>query len=270
MGKPRRTESRNSDTTQAENMDDNAQLKNDILEIKQTLSCLTDTVGNLNETVNSMKAELVGSQAKTNDLMMAVTELTKKLDQKDKFIIYLEQKINSLEQYQKKNNIIVTGANLHTFSHIVQRQNLQEKAISEEEELPQDEENSMKQNFINFTQAKLQVIIRKEEIMAIHKLQRRRDGVEPVLVRFVSNNTKRSIMTVRKRLKIEEEGYGGPFIYINDHLTEKNVEMDKKARKLRKDGKLYSNWTINGRIFVKESETGPKKEIKHINELINM
>ena len=59
-------------------------------------------------------------------------------------------------------------------------------------ERTQNEEIIMKNTFINFANQKLQVTVRPEEIGVIHKLKKRRDGVEPVLVQLTSNSVKRN------------------------------------------------------------------------------
>ena len=230
------------------------ELYSDFNEIKESLA-------ELRENVKYLKTQLHGNQSGVESLLKSVELLTKKLEMKDKIIENLEQKINELEQYQKKDNLIVAGPNLnlHTYSHVA-GERAADSAEIERENLPKHEESIMKQNFIKFVEDKLHVNISESEILAIHKLHKRKDGTEPVLVRFVRNSTKRSVMAVRRRLK-------GTRIFINDHLTENNMGIDKKARQMRRDGKIHSNWTINGRIFIKETETGPKREKRNVKEL---
>ena len=115
-------------------------------------------------------------------------------------------------------------------------------------------------NFIKFAESKLEVKVKDSEILAIHKLRKRRDGIEPVLVQFSHNTIKRSLMKERKKLR-------GSDIYLNDHLTRMNSDLEKKARIMKKEGQIHSFWTINGRIFIKTRESGPKKEIKCLNDL---
>ena len=67
----------------------------------------------------------------------------------------------------------------------------------------------------------------ENEILAIHKLRKRRDGIKPVLVKFSNNSAKVQIMKARKKLK-------GTEIYINDRLTQRNAELEKKARMLKR------------------------------------
>ena len=84
--------------------------------------------------------------------------------------------------------------------------------------------------------------------------------MEPVLVKFGYNSVKKDIMSARKRLK-------GTDIYINDQLTKKNAEIEKKARIMRKDKMIHSSWTFNGRIFIKKTESSKKEEVKRLGDL---
>ena len=238
---------------------ENIELKQDLIDIKDSLVEIKLNISELKN--NESKAAL----------MAEVGQLKKILAQKDKQISLLEEKINEMEQYQKKNNLIIstkagTELKLHSYRHAVTARPTDSEGKSDEDgeedeiPLPLQEETIMKNNFINFASVKLKVSVKEKDIVAIHKLQKRRDGVEPVLVKFTTSTMKRCIMSQRKELK-------GTKIYLNDHLTKANVEIEKKARKLRIKGSLNSTWTQNGRIFIKETEHSHKREIKHLDDL---
>ena len=127
-------------------------------------------------------------------------------------------------------------------------------------ELNLDKESMMRDNFIKFADEKLNVKIMDHEILAIHKLPKRKNDTEPVLIKFSRNCTKRNLMKNKRKLKQTQ-------VYMNDHLTKMNMDIEFKARQLRKENQLYSAWTINGKIFVKEKENSKKREIKHLNDL---
>ena len=56
------------------------------------------------------------------------------------------------------------------------------------------EVNIMKTNFNTFVQKHLKISIKEEDILSIHKLRKRHDGIEPVIVKFARNSTKRAVM----------------------------------------------------------------------------
>ena len=80
-------------------------------DIKAQLQIITESLNGVKDTISENKSEL----------LTVVDELRESLALKDKQIAILECKINDLEQYQKKNNVVISGPNmkLHTYSHVV-------------------------------------------------------------------------------------------------------------------------------------------------------
>ena len=216
--------------------------------------------------------ELRDLKTEIETLVKTVEDLKSRLNEKDKRIEMLENRIEDMEKYQKRNNIILSGSpedlSIHTYSHVAagekQEGEQHQKDRNEEQEAIEDlerpEEEVMKDKFIKFAEEKLKLQIRRDEISAIHKLRKRKDGIEPVIIRFTNSSAKRQVMSNRKELK-------GTKIYINEQLTKKTAELEKAVRRLRKDKKLCSTWTYNGRLFVKKTEHSTKKEIKHFEEI---
>ena len=238
-------------------------MKSDLEQIKLSLQKLTDTVLDLK--TNSDK-----NNSFVSNLVKAVSELQVKIEDRDKRILYLEEKLNDIEQYQKKDNIIISGpAKLHSYRHMAESENNrpsmedeinEEQAAVQEKNMPILEENIMKMNFITFAKSKLQIDVKEEQIVAIHNLHTRKDGTKPVLVKLANSATKFSIMSNRRKLKKTK-------IFINDHLTRRNSEIEKKAREMSKAGTIRSSWTLNGKIYIKETESSPKKLVRHLDEL---
>ena len=236
-------------------------MKTDLKEIKEAIREMSAAIA---QTTTSMKILTNTVSTDKTELLTAIQNLTKQVKEKDQRIAYLEDKVNDLEQYQKKNNIIISGpADLPSYSHVASNEedsHTQQPGGIMEQNLPEKEEAIRRQNFIKFAETKLQIHIKEEEILAIHDLHKRRDGTVPIIVKFMRNSTKQSIMINRKKLKKSD-------IFINEHLTQRNVEVEKKARKMKKDGVIHSVWTWNGKVYIKETESSPKKEIKNISIL---
>ena len=200
-------------------------MKSLLEQIKLSLQKLTDTVLDLK--TNSDK-----NNSFVSNLVKAVSELQVKIEDRDKRILYLEEKLNDIEQYQKKDNIIILGpAKLHSYRNMAESENNrpsmedeinEEQAAIQEKNMPILEENIMKMNFITFAKSKLQIDVKEEQIVAIHNLHTRKDGTKPVLVKLANSATKFSIMSNGRKLKKTK-------IFINDHLTRRNSEIEKKA-----------------------------------------
>ena len=262
QGRPR---NRNRNTSQSNDQrDPNTEMdvKEDIREIKNALSDMNEAIKEVNYGVKENKKTV-------SDLLKSIEELQNRLKEKDKRIELLEDKINEFEQYSKKNNIIISGEslNLHSYSQAAENEDLGNERSSPETLVPEEDdsmstlnEGIMKTNFIKFAESKLSVSIKDDQIVAIHKLKKRRDGITPIIIKFTSNAAKFQIMKSRRKLK-------GQKIFINDHLTQRNTALERKARQLKKEKRIDSSWTWNGRIFIKETETSMKREIKHQKDL---
>ena len=254
------TENISIDSKQEKKVD----MKTDLKEIKEAIREMSAAIA---QTTTSMKILTNTVSTDKTELLTAIQNLTEQVKEKDQRIAYLEDKVNDLEQYQKKNNIIISGpANLPSYSHVASNENdsqIQQLGGTipiQEQNLPEKEEAIRRQNFIKFAETKLQIHIKEEEILAIHDLHKRRDGTVPIIVKFMRSSTKQSIMINRKKLKKSD-------IFINEHLTQRNMEIEKKARRMKKDGVIHSVWTWNGKVYIKETESSPKKEIKNISIL---
>ena len=163
---------------------------------------------------------------------------------KDQRIDDLERRVNDLEQHSRKRNIIVTGLNVHSYAHAATRTILTRGSTQTDGE-DVSESNEMRKQFVKFAKDKLNVSVEEIEITAIHDLPKRKDGTTPVIVQLLSVDKKTDLMHRRKNLK-------GSNVFLNDQLTRTNNELFAEARRLKKEGKLYGTWTMNGNI----GETG--------------
>ena len=58
---------------------------------------------------------------------------------------------------------------------------------------------------------------------------------------------------MKNKFKLQGKGQG---VYINEDLTKYRNHLFKLARDLKKDGKIYSTWTYDGRVYVCEQWEG--------------
>ena len=91
------------------------------------------------------------------------------------------------------------------------------------------------------------VQLQTSDIVVCHELPSRKDErVKQVIVSLIINAVKRDVMMGRKNLK-------GTRIYVSEQLTKKNVALFKKQ------AKIDSTWTYNGKVFLKKSQSGSPK-----------
>ena len=48
-------------------------------------------------------------------------------------------------------------------------------------------------------------------------------------------------------------------VYLNEHLTQKNVQIAKYARKLRKDEDISDTWVRNCAVFLRKKDDNVRK-----------
>ena len=56
-------------------------------------------------------------------------------------------------------------------------------------------------------------------------------------------------------------------MYLNENLTTRRKYILEKANRLKRDGTLFSVWTVDGKIFVKTSPSGNPSKISIVYDL---
>ena len=84
-------------------------------------------------------------------------------------------------------------------------------------------------------------------------------GPPPIIVKFVRRDTKDAFFHARMKLKeITTKTLGFPSekrMYISESLSPTNRELFNEAYKLKKDLDYKFLWTLNGRVFLRATET---------------
>ena len=189
--------------------------KQDIIDLKKSINELTATV---------------------NILVDKIDNLTSSVEIRDQQIFYLENKLNEIEQYSKKTNIIISSSTDFL-----------------------NKSDNKKSEFINFVKNQLNIDIDPYDVVAIHELPNKNKDIYKTIVKFHFHETKSKIFKNIKKLKYTN-------IYINDHLTKYNSEIFYKARNLLKDSKIKYCWTVNGITFIKKTESSEKEKILNLSD----
>lgn len=150
----------------------------------------------------------------------------------------LSDKINDLEQYNRRNNLCITG-------------------IAEE-----PGENC--KQIIQTIGKKLNIEVSNEDVRAAYRLGKKEQKTRPLLVEFSFINKRNEIFNARKHLREKCRN-----VYINEHLTQKNYNLLYKMRKMKKEKKIFSVWTVNGKIRVRSSEGSQPNYVTSIGDVGN-
>jgi len=192
-----------------------------------------------------------------------IDNLEKLLITKDKKIQELETRIDDLEQYSRKEDLIITGLDIvikKTFAEAVE--NDDESATAEKNKEPTMKENEVETQTIAFLN-KFGMNVQESEVSACHFLGKKRDdGKRNVIIRFVSRKTKERVLFYARTSKKMRETK----VFVNEHLTKKNGQIAKRARELKKEGKLIDTWVRDTKVFIKIGEK-QVRVVKSIDEL---
>ena len=133
------------------------------------------------------------------DLVQEIKTIKRENQEKDKKINYLEKRVDDLEQYTRREDVVISGLDTGkpTWNKIVIQSTTDEK----NDTAPQHEQETLEDKVVSFMN-KHGVPLLKRDISVCHTLGRRENGrVQPIVIRFVSRKTKTLMMSHAKRLQ---------------------------------------------------------------------
>ena len=160
-------------------------------------------------------------------------------------------RLDSQECFSRRENIVIRGLPEVSYAEV--------GSCSGEgttrDDIPNGSTFAVEQSVITLCRDKLGINIDLSDISSAHRIKKgERDSVRPVLVRFVCAKTKDLIMRAKKKLKTD-----GSRIYISEHLTKSASTCFYNARKLVREKKIASAWSMNGQIFFKKTTASTEK-----------
>lgn len=129
-----------------------------------------------------------------------------------------------------------------------------------EENMSEDDRATVEEQVVSFLETK-KIALDRNFIEACHPLPQKNTAHPPaIILRFTNRKHKIRLLKQWKLLR-------GSNVYLNEHLTKKNADIAKKARLLRKQGKIQSTWTSNCKTFIKLNGSPEEAKVKIIREL---
>ena len=211
-----------------------------------------EDIEELKKSLNFLSADMstvMKQQAILMELFAEVKLLKIEAQEKDKKIHELEKRVQDIEQYTRMEDVIITGMNVKPRSYA--RAAAAGRADGEDAE-PEDQQ-SLESQMIEFF-AEKDIHIKADNIAACHTLPRKDGNEKPaIIVRFANRKHKTELLMQWKKLR-------GSEVYMNEHLTKKNGEIAREARRLRKQGKIKSTWTRNCKVMIRLKGATPEAE----------
>ncbi|KAL3991233.1 [histone H3]-lysine4 N-trimethyltransferase PRDM7/9 [Sarotherodon galilaeus] len=167
------------------------------------------------------------------DLVEEVKALRIQNAEKDRRLAYLENRVADLEQYTRINDVIITGLRIKPRSYA--------RAVAADNVGGPGEEdvNSTELQVVTFLRSK-GVEVDYNNIEACHPLPRKNDSDKPaIIVRFANRK----------------------------HKTALNADIARKARYLKKQGKIQNTWTTNCKVFIKLNGTPEQAKVLVIRNM---
>ena len=189
-----------------------------------------------------IQREFAAQSKRISDLVSRVETLETNLDEKDKKIEYLSDEIDELQQYGRRNAVVISG-------------------------VPEREGENTDTIMLEIARDKMNISLEPHEIGRSHRLGPVRVGARKprnIVVKLVTYNVRKRIYDARKSLA------GGPHgIFISEHLTKRRGELFYQARQLLKKGKVKYAWTSDGRVLVRDY-SGKASQIRSLSDINNI
>lgn len=205
------------------------------VEVKSDMDELKASINMMSEELNKISKQ----QVTIMGLMNEIRQLKEINEEQKNRINSLETRVSDLEQYTRMNDVIISGLSLKptSYAHAM-------KGIHREEEGYNESDNTIEAQVTDYLLSK-NIHIDKNGIEACHTIKSQNKTAQPVvIVRFFNRKNKVNLLRQGKNLK-------GTNVYMNEHLTKINADLAKRARFLKKQGKIQATWTSNCRIYVK-------------------
>ena len=245
-------------------------MEKDITEIKTNLQFIIDEFNMLKTERKNDKKSIGYLTQEVSKLTDVISELKETIKTKDTIIANMQDSIDDLQQQTRKNNVIISGLDLRTYSEVTQKsKSVNQNVISIQTEHDQNDGNMVPKNdsdriegkVLNFFKTKMKVNINSDQISTL-KFIPNRNGDKNILVQFVSCKTKFEVLKNGKNLKGEKD------IYVNEHLTSRNAQIFKKARELKKKKIVLDAWTRDCKVFLKTSpQNQSMSKVLHIKSM---
>lgn len=205
-------------------------IRNILAEVKKEAAAVKASTDLMNHNYESFKGDV-------EVLKKKVAELGKRPGDPQ-----VNEHVEELNQYQRRNNILISGIPETTNENVY--------------------------DIVCSVAAALDVQIGHGDLDAVHRLPSSKPEVpKQILAKIICRWKKEEMMTAKwhkKTLTTTDINLHGPTrnIYLNDHLTKFNESIAKRARDLKREGHIFSTWTRDCKVFVRKTKDGRATAIK--------
>ena len=158
---------------------------------------------------------------------LIMKKIDENADQTKQEICHLKDKLDEAEQYSRRNCLLIHG-------------------------VPETDNENTDEEVKAFCHNKLNIKLSDFDLDRSHRLRRHKNQHQgsyprPIIVKFVQHNLKAYVYSQKRLLK------GSDFL-LTESLTSKGMGFIQMLKKLRKEKKVNSYWTLDGRIYLTTKE----------------
>ncbi|CAN8008037.1 unnamed protein product [Ixodes pacificus] len=211
-------------------------------ELRSTVEVLQTTVDSFGARYDSVLALAVTNEESIKTMQAEVDTVKVTLEEQSLEISRMKNELNDSEQYSRRSNMELHG-------------------------LPFTPGEDLRKVMEDLSQKLSLPIIRSSDVLAIHRLPKRRDLAPTVLIKFATIELKNVWMSARARLQALHHDGSQQKLFFNENLTQTNRELFWMARTKGKESGYRFVWLKNGKIFARKGEGCPALRIGTANDL---
>ena len=204
---------------------------------------------NIINSINSLKEEIINlKDIVIKPLQDENERLRAKCGTLENKVVTLEQNLNSLGQYGRKNNLVLAG-------------------------IPESIPDNHLENTVSSILSDIGVSIQSEEIEACHRFGKtdRKTKSKKTIVRFVNKkHCKKALLNKKKLSNINNGKFkfnAETKLYINENLTSMNDSIAFNCRKVNRSNIIHTFYTRDRILHIKQEESSKPFNIFHISKL---
>lgn len=214
--------------------------KSEMVELSKSVQFISDKLDASAVLMEEVKNQLSDIKKENNNLKLENVKLSGEVSE-------LRERVRSLEQYSRKNNIEVSGIPSTAGENVL--------------------------DVVKDLGRALQVEVKETDVSAAHRVPSyNRDRQPSLVVQFQSKITKDLwIANYRKKKNLTAHDVNSCFpghrVYVNDHLSPENKQLLSRMKQKSKDLGYSFAWCRDGKFFVRKAAGDP---VRRINSFLDI
>ena len=206
---------------------------------------IINCINNLKEEIVNLKDIVIKRSQDENERLRA------KCSTLENKVVTLEQNLNSLGQYGRRNNLVLSG-------------------------IPESIPDNQLENTVSSILLDIGVSIQSEEIEACLRFGKtdRKTKSKKTIIGFVNRkHCKKALLNKKKLNNINNNKFNfnaETKLYINENLTPMNKSIAFNCRKLKRSNIIHACYTREGIVHIKQEESSKPFKIFHISMLYEL